>query len=111
MRTPGWLTRRIIEKYVHKIKVMIGTALKQAVNTGMIYQNCADNVKLPSIDQKEMHVFSIEEQNALESICISSSDFSSFSIYLALNTGMRLGEILGLTWENVDLVKGNIHVL
>ncbi len=38
----------------------------------------AFSLKLPSIDQKEMHVFSIEEQNTLEAICISSSDFSSF---------------------------------
>jgi integrase len=31
-------------------------------------------------------------------------------VHVALNTGMRKGEILGLRWEHVDLDLGMIHV-
>lgn len=81
---------------VRKMKVMIGTALKQAFNNGMVNRNIADMVKLPEIDQREMRVLSLDEQNALEQTCVVSSDLAAFAVYLALNTGMRLGEILGL---------------
>lgn len=95
---------------VRKMKVMIGTALKQAVNNGMINRNIADMVKLPEIGQHEMRVLSLEEQNTLEQTCFLSSDLAAFAVYLALNTGMRLGEILGLQWQYVDLENGIIHV-
>lgn len=95
---------------VRKIKVMIGTALKQAINNSLINRNIADMVKLPNIEQQEMRVLSIKEQNALEEVCLSSSNLAAFGVYLSLNTGMRLGEILGLTWQNIDLSKGIIYV-
>ena len=98
------------ENTVRKIKVMIGTALIQAINNCMINRNIAEMVKLPKIEQKEMRVLSIDEQNALEEVALTSKDLSAFGIYLSLNTGMRLGEILGLQWENIDLKKGIIHV-
>lgn len=95
---------------VRKIKVMIGTALKQAVNNGMIIKNVAEMVKLPNIDQQEMRVLTINEQGSLEKICINSPEFSAFGVYLALNTGIRLGEVLGLTWDNINLKTGVIHI-
>jgi integrase len=92
------------------MKVMIGTALKQAIHNGMANRNIADMVKLPNVLQQEMRVLDLEEQNALEDICLKSNDLAAFGIYLSLNTGMRLGEVLGLTWENIDLKKGIISV-
>jgi integrase len=31
-------------------------------------------------------------------------------VIVALNTGLRLGELLGLTWERVDLSRGVIRL-
>ncbi|WP_253193752.1 tyrosine-type recombinase/integrase [Citrobacter sp. A316] len=31
-------------------------------------------------------------------------------IIVAVNTGMRPGEICALTWEDIDFVKGDIHI-
>ena len=95
---------------VHKMKVMIGTALRQAIHNGMANRNIADMVKLPNVLQQEMRVLDLKEQNKLEDTCLKSNDLAAFGIYLSLNTGMRLGEILGLTWENIDLKKGIISV-
>lgn len=95
---------------VRKINVMIGTALRQALHSNLVSRNVADMVKLPPIDQQEMRVLSMEEQHRLEEACLQSPDLAAMGVYLSVNTGMRLGEILGLTWDDVDLQNGIIYV-
>lgn len=88
-------------KTVLNIKNMIHAALKQACINGLISRNIADLVKIPKQVKKEMRVLTIEEQTAL--IKAAHNDRYGIPIILALYTGMRVGEVLALKDEDLQL--------
>ena len=62
------------------------------------------------VPQKEMRVFSLEEQKKLVSFLIKDLDISKCGILLSLYTGIRLGELCALKWENVSAEKKSIEI-
>lgn len=66
---------------------------------------CAIKFKEPPIE-----VFNKTEQKKIENIVINSSKNNHFGILLCLYTGLRLGELLALTWNDVDFATATITV-
>lgn len=66
----------------------------------------------PGIKKRKhiVQVFSMEEQKRLERHIKRNLNITTLSIYLCLYTGLRLGEICALRWENINLDEGFIHV-
>lgn len=86
-------------KHIHTV---IHSALKQAVKNGIIPRNVSEATNLPCKDKtkKEIRVLTPEEQQKfLETI---ENERLKPLFILALTTGMRLGELLALRWENID---------
>jgi integrase len=88
-------------RYTHAV---LSSALKQAVKWLMLAQNPASLVDVPKAARKEMQALSPEE--AKRFLTESDKDRWSALFALALSTGMRPEEYLGLQWKDVDLVKG-----
>jgi integrase len=86
---------------IKKIHMMFKMALKHAVNNGLLIRNPATNVILPKIRPKEMRVLSMDEQNKIERAALESDNRNAFGVYLCVNTGLRLGELLGLQWKDI----------
>ena len=86
---------------VQKIHHVLRKALTQAVRWDLIARNPADNVKAPTPVPKEMHPLSAEQARQL--LEAAQGDRLSALYVLAIHTGMRRGELLGLRWEDVDL--------
>ena len=61
-----------------------------------------------SVDKKEMRVLTAEEQRKLIDYLCSDMDIYKFGIYLALYTGLRLGELCALKWGDIE--NGRIKV-
>lgn len=55
-------------------------------------------------------VYSEEEQKRLETYLKAHINLSTVGIYLCLYTGLRLGEVCGLRWENINTQEGYVHV-
>ena len=59
---------------------------------------------------KEMRVFSQAEQDALIQVLVSEMDLHKFGVLLSLYTGIRVGELCALKWEDFDLNTGVLKV-
>ena len=96
------------EKTLRNLYNMIHASLKQAYINEIIKKNIAEYVKLPKVTKKEMRVLTRDEQNKL--ISVARNYRLGFLVILDLFTGMRLGEILALRWNDFNFDKRIITV-
>lgn len=83
-------------------------ALKQAVLEHHINFNPCDAVNLPRNEKPQIEILTREEQ---ERLMFTSYNFRyGVFIRLTLATGIRLGELLGLRWEDIDVRKNMLHI-
>jgi integrase len=92
---------------VRKIHSTLHKALAQAVSDGLIPRNAAA-IKAPRPDPEEMHPLSADEASALLKAA-RGERFEALYV-LAITTGLRRGELLGLRWRDVDLEHSVLQV-
>ena len=92
-------------QYIH---VTLHKALKQAVQDGLIPRNATEAVKAPQVRRQEINPLSAEQVKVL--LKTASGDRLEALFVLAIHTGLRQGELLGLKWEDVDLESGTLRV-
>lgn len=102
--TDGGLSPATI-KHIHTI---LSQSFEQAINQNLVFTNPVLKTIRPPIRRKEVTVLTVEQQEKLLSVL--KNDTIGTIIKLAIGTGARLGELLGLKWENVDLEKHEIHI-
>jgi integrase len=95
-------------RMVQLVHVTLHKALKQAVMDGLLPRNATDAVKAPRPERKEISPLSPEQARAL--LRAAEGDRLETVYVLAVGTGMRQGELLGLKWEDVDLEGGTVQV-
>ena len=95
-------------KTVKNIHGVLHKALNQAVMLGYMRSNPADACTLPRIVQKEIKPLD-EDATALFLDAIQGHQYETVFL-VTLFTGMRQGEVLGLTWDCVDLDRGTITI-
>ena len=95
-------------KTVKNIHGVFHKALQQAVLIGYLRYNPADACILPRIERKKIKPFDDAQITAFLN-AIQGNRFETLFI-LTLFTGMREGEVLGLTWDCIDFHTGIISV-
>lgn len=83
-------------------------ALEKAVELDYIPRNPAARCELPRLDQKEIHP--LDDQQVAALLAAAKGGSLEYLITVALFTGLRQSELLGLTWGAVDFQRGTIHV-
>ena len=68
------------------------------------------NVKTPKVERREGKMLSPAEQQRLTKCLMSRVSTVNLGILLALYTGLRIGEVCGLRWEDYDSAEGTITV-
>lgn len=98
--------------HVQNIGNLLTKALRQAERWDLIKRNPAALVKKPTTSRKnsKMKVWTVEEQKTFLEYVKSESEFYYTLFLLALTSGMRKGEILGLQWNDVDTKQGIVSV-
>ena len=83
-------------------------ALKKAVTLQYIPRNVTEDTERPTIKRKDINPMTEEQAKSFLQAVKSHRLYASF--FLDLSTGLRLGELLALAWDDVDLDKGKIFV-
>lgn len=83
-------------------------ALRQGVRWQMLPRNVADAVRPPKIQRQEMQVWTASQVAAFLDVAQAHRLHAAF--YVALMTGMRRGEVLGLHWADVDWERSRVKV-
>lgn len=101
--------RALSASSVHHIHVVLREALDDAVKLGVVAANVTDRVDAPKLRRAGIRPYTAEEaQRILEA---ARGDHLEALYVVALTTGMRLGELLALTWRQVDLEAQTLHVV
>ena len=95
---------------VNTIITVIQSSLKTAVILGYTNKNVAEGVKRPKIKGKEVTCFTLQEQKKIEQAVLQDKRSKMFGVVLCLYTGLRIGELLALTWNDIDLNKGLLTI-
>lgn len=94
---------------IHTINKMLKSALNQAVNDNYLIKNYCNNVTLPKkTPSSPRKVFSNEE---IAKIIETSKNHVFYELFLlGTSTGLRIGELLGLKWSDIDFKENTLKV-
>ncbi len=100
---------KLSDNSVIAIISLLKQSLKKAVFLGVARIEYTSQIKMPNIKEKEVSAFNMFEQQKLESYCLNSKP-NYIGIIICLYTGIRLGELLALTWEDIDFDKKILRI-
>lgn len=96
--------------YIEKIIIMLNLIFSEAIKRDIIYKNPMLKVIKPKSNKKDKKIqaFSLEEQKVLIERLKGNKYEDIFMI--AMFSGMRIGEILALSPEDIDLTNNTIKI-
>lgn len=98
------------EKTIKDILVVINMILKYGAKNKFIEFERLE-VKFPSkINDRSLEVISINNQKKLMKYLKDNLNFKNLGIYICLCTGIRIGELCALTWEDIDMKNAIIKI-
>jgi integrase len=93
---------------VRQAHAVLRRALEDAARWGLVERNVARLVRPPRADRPLERPLTPEEARRLLDAAASTRYGSLWAV--ALGTGLRLGELRGLRWGDVDLERGRVRV-
>lgn len=91
---------------VREIHKILSCAFQQAVKWEYVAKNPVINATLPKAEKKPRDIWTIDSFQAACNHC--ENDRLLLCLHLAFACSMRIGEILALTWDNVDVTEESI---
>lgn len=105
---PGKLSSSTVRRYY----TMISSLMKSAYRLGLIGTNPAerDRITLPKLEEEQTEIFTEQELNNMLKALEGEPLMFRLLVHLALNTGCRRGELMGLKWSDIDFTTGVLTV-
>ena len=95
------LDARLAPSSVRYIHAVLHRALKQALRWGLVPRNVTEAVDLPKLVSEEVDALTPEDARAF--LDAARGDRFEALYVVAVTTGMRRGELLGLRWTDIEL--------
>jgi len=90
-------------------RTLIG-ALRKAVDLEIIQRNPATATTPSKAEKAKIEILTHDESKTVRDVAKLEGEVAYIIVLLALTTGMRIGEIFGLHWTDIDLGKGRLLV-
>lgn len=104
------LAERLAPATVRHAYGVLRAAMKQGVAWGVLARNPCSGVRLPRLGHREMRCWSeAEAARFLRTVHGRTRHETLFRFALA--TGMRIGELLGLKWDDIDWTQAEVSVV
>lgn len=104
------LKKGLSQKSIKDIVIVLKMILKFAVKQKLLAYNEIE-IKFPTMDNKEdLEVLNKNDHKRIINYLQDNFTFKNLGIYICLSTGMRIGEICGLLWSDIDIDNGVIRI-
>lgn len=110
MDTGGKKHDGLSPRTINAARRTLKSALAKACHLRKIDFNPVDATKAAKTEKAEIHILSHSLAKKLLEVSKEHDQTAHMAILLALSTGMRLGEIFGLLWENIDFDTNLLYV-
>ncbi|MDN6003120.1 MAG: site-specific integrase [Enterococcus sp.] len=105
-----WRRQHHTPSTIHLHFQLIKRCLGFAVKKGLLMINPCKEVLLPKVKKRKIHALNKQEQKTLEQVARLAPSHQGLPVLIGLQTGMRIGEIAALKWENIDLKAKTLTV-
>ncbi|AIQ31663.1 hypothetical protein P40081_28680 [Paenibacillus sp. FSL P4-0081] len=102
------LLEKYSSDYVRHVHAILRKAFGQAVKWEMLVSNPIDKVEAPKLRRKEMKTWTMEQ--CLHFLETAEGHVHYIVFSLAIHTGMRKGEVLGLRWSDIDFEAKSLMI-
>lgn len=102
------LTKKVKPKTVRNAHARLHKALEVAVRNNYLSRNVASRIELPSVPTPNIHPLDVQQVQALLKVVEGHRWYALYR--LAVNLGMREGELCGLTWQAIDFQAGTLRI-
>lgn len=97
----------LAESTVRSVYRLLAASMRAALDEGVIGKNPCRKIRIQREESREQRVMTRQEQKRVEQAMTQQGNLSAL---LSMYTGLRLGEICGLKWADVDWESGTITV-
>jgi integrase len=103
------IERGLSSRTVRYTHVVLKSAMRQALQWRLLLENPADAVKIPQQLRREMRSFTVEQAQTFLKVALATPHGPVLAV--ALTTGMRPSEYLGLKWQDIDWTRQTVSVV
>lgn len=98
------------EKTIKDIAIIVKGSIKKAINDNLVdYIELSFNYPKTHKDKK-IYILTKSEQNKITNYSIENLSNKNLGILISLYSGLRIGEVCALRWENIDFKKGILTI-
>ena len=102
-------SRGLSNKYISDLVIALKNMTRYAARVHHCINAIAE-VELPKKEKHQLDLYSKSEQNRLKSALLTDMDIIKLMVLLALYTGVRIGELCGLKWSDIDFNAKSVHI-
>ncbi len=97
-------------KSVHHVANLVSMALKNGIRLNFLRQNVASACKLPALTKAEGRALDARELSFFFAAASQQGFYLEPFLRVTLSSGGRRGELLALTWSDINLATGELSI-
>lgn len=98
------------QKTIKDMLIVLRMILKFGAKNNYCSYSPIDVIFPTDRERQELEVLSITSQKKIMRFIEDNFTFRNLGIYICLSTGIRIGELCALTWDDIDTDSGVIHI-